>query len=176
MCSESEHTFTASQVPSKGFPHFLHQLSLSSLALTSRPFLGGLYPQRAGIPGDPRCTSGQGCDQAVILCCAAEPAGDWLSPYFSSWAGFVRRVLACLEEGTNGSVEVATEWKRKRGRPSPGSLQPVSLEPSHVQKHWSGRERAPITPLGNLNGMVDYSAPASPQVTRERVYKQRGTG
>lgn len=35
---------------------------------------------------------------------------------------------------------------------------------------------APITPLGNLNGMVDYSVPASPQVTRERVYKQRGTG
>lgn len=34
--------------------------------------------------------------------------------------------------------------------------------------------RAPITPFGNLNGMVDYSVPASPQVTRERVYKQRG--
>lgn len=31
----------------------------------------------------------------------------------------------------------------------------------------------PPPPFGNLNGMVDYSVPASPQVTRERVYKQR---
>ena len=39
---------------------------------------------------------------------------------------------------------------------------------------WPG---APITtPLGNLNGMVDYSVPASHQVTRERVCKQRDTG